>query len=81
MTIVFVNRHLNLVHTSQYFDLVLVPERFDNGYSTLSGDFDILCLLASFGLYNNLGFSQSYIFQVDFFILHCFMGLANKVQT
>ena len=46
MTIVFDNRHVDLVKTSQYFDMILVPERFDNCYPTLSGDFDILAIIS-----------------------------------
>ena len=46
MTIVFVNRHLYLVRTSHYFDMVLVPEWFDNSYSTISGGFDILAIIS-----------------------------------
>ena len=45
MTIVFVSRHLDLDHTSQYFDMVLVPEGFDICYSTISGGFNIFVII------------------------------------
>ena len=46
MTIVFNTRHLDSVKTSQCFDMILVPERFDSCYLTLSGDFDILAIIS-----------------------------------